>query len=183
MKKTRAGIAHPRFSHAERGPCGGVLRTRPRSKSLEKTNFLPSSNTNLQANSHFLASRAYRLFRPPRVDRIQFELNNFSPHHRNNFGGSVLMLELEQQLNTRRSAVRMLLFILAIIVVAAGVSARAEAQNYPWCADYAGFGSQNCGFTTFQQCLAALSGNGGFCNANTQYVSPAVPAPRDRKRS
>jgi hypothetical protein len=31
--------------------------------------------------------------------------------------------------------------------------------------------------------LAALSGNGGFCNANTQYVSPAVPAPRVRKHS
>jgi hypothetical protein len=78
---------------------------------------------------------------------------------------------------------RVLLFMLAIIVVTAGIGTRAEAQNYPWCADYAGFGSQNCGFTTFQQCLAALSGNGGFCNANTQYVSPAVPAPRVRKHS
>jgi hypothetical protein len=29
--------------------------------------------------------------------------------------------------------------------------------------------------------LAALSGNGGFCNANTQYVAPAGPAPRNRK--
>jgi hypothetical protein len=76
---------------------------------------------------------------------------------------------------------RILLFMLAIVVVTAGIGTRTEAQNYPWCADYAGFGSQNCGFTTFQQCLAALSGNGGFCNANTQYVSPAVPVPRVRK--
>ena len=78
---------------------------------------------------------------------------------------------------------RILLFVLGIIVVATGIDTRAEAQNYPWCADYAGFGSQNCGFTTFQQCMAALSGNGGFCNANTQYVSPAMPVPRDRKHS
>jgi hypothetical protein len=69
---------------------------------------------------------------------------------------------------------RILLFTLAIFVVTAGIGA--QAQNYPWCADYAGFGSQNCGFTTIQQCQAALSGNGGFCNANTQYVSPAAPA-------
>ena len=93
------------------------------------------------------------------------------------------MLMLEHQRNIGRSAMRVLLFMLAIIVVAAGIGTRAEAQNYPWCADYAGFGSQNCGFTTFQQCLAALSGNGGFCNANTQYVSPAAPAPRVRKHS
>ena len=78
---------------------------------------------------------------------------------------------------------RILPFMLAILVVIAGSGTRAEAQNYPWCADYAGFGSQNCGFTTFQQCMAALRGNGGFCNANTQYVPPAVPAPRVRKHS
>ena len=55
---------------------------------------------------------------------------------------------------------RILLFVLGIIVVATGIDTRAEAQNYPWCADY-----------------------GGFCNANTQYVSPAMPVPRDRKHS
>ena len=42
---------------------------------------------------------------------------------------------------------RMLFFMLAIVLVTAGVGTRTEAQNYPWCADYAGFGSQNCGFT------------------------------------
>ena len=93
------------------------------------------------------------------------------------------MLMLEYQPNTGRSVMRILLFMLTIVVVQAGTGTRTEAQNYRWCADYAGFGSQNCGFTTFQQCLAALSGNGGFCNANTQYVSPAAPAPRVRKHS
>ena len=48
----------------------------------------------------------------------------------------------------------------------------ANAQNYPWCAQYGGKmgGSQNCGFSTFAQCQAALSGNGGFCNRNTLYT-------------
>ena len=77
---------------------------------------------------------------------------------------------------------RTLLFMLAIFAVTAGIGTRAQAQNYPWCADYAGFGSQNCGFTTIQQCQAALSGNGGFCNANTQYISPAAP-PVSRARN
>ena len=77
---------------------------------------------------------------------------------------------------------RTLLFLLAIFAVTAGIGTRAQAQNYPWCADYAGFGSQNCGFTTIQQCQAALSGNGGFCNANTQYVAPAGP-PVSRARN
>lgn len=46
-----------------------------------------------------------------------------------------------------------------------------SAQSYPWCAQYGGKmgGGQNCGFSSFAQCQAALSGNGGFCNRNTQY--------------
>jgi Protein of unknown function (DUF3551) len=76
---------------------------------------------------------------------------------------------------------RMLFLTSAIVLVTAGGGTRTEAQNYPWCADYAGFGSQNCGFTTIQQCMAALSGNGGFCNANTQYVFSAEPVPRLHK--
>jgi hypothetical protein len=91
----------------------------------------------------------------------------------NNIAATALVIK--QHRNTGRSAMKILLFVLASFVVTAGIGTRAEAQNYPWCADYAGFGSQNCGFTTIQQCQAALSGNGGFCNANTQYVSPAAP--------
>ncbi len=79
---------------------------------------------------------------------------------------------------------RNLLFVLATFFATAAIGSAAQAQNYPWCADYAGFGSQNCGFTTFQQCQAALSGNGGFCNANTQYVPPGgQPPPRAHNHS
>jgi hypothetical protein len=95
----------------------------------------------------------------------------------NNIAASALVMMRHR--NTRRSAMRALLFMLAIFVVTAGIGTHAQAQNYPWCADYAGFGSQNCGFTTLQQCQAALSGNGGFCNANTQYVSPSAPRARN----
>jgi hypothetical protein len=36
------------------------------------------------------------------------------------------------------------------------------AQGPRYCAQYRG-GGENCGFYTFDQCLAALSGNGGLC--------------------
>ena len=39
---------------------------------------------------------------------------------------------------------------------------------YPWCACM-GRSGQNCGFTTFRQCLATLSGIGGYCGANPWY--------------
>lgn len=41
---------------------------------------------------------------------------------------------------------------------------------YPWCAKYHGrLGGVNCGFTSFQQCLATIAGNGGFCDPNPWY--------------
>ncbi len=76
---------------------------------------------------------------------------------------------------------RILLFVLAIFVVAAGTGTRAAAQNYPWCADYGTGGGTNCGFTSFQQCMATLSGAGGFCNQNTQYQPPPGPHPQQQK--
>jgi hypothetical protein len=71
-----------------------------------------------------------------------------------------------------------LLFAAAAIAAAGAFTSGAQAQNYPWCAVYGGRegGGQNCGFTTFEQCMATLSGMGGFCNRNTQYVPP--PGPR-----
>jgi Protein of unknown function (DUF3551) len=61
----------------------------------------------------------------------------------------------------------------------------AEAQNYPWCAQYSGGsmgGGMNCGFTTFQQCLDTVKGIGGFCETNTQYVPPSGPHSSSRVR-
>jgi hypothetical protein len=74
---------------------------------------------------------------------------------------------------------RSLLFALGVIVGAAAIGGSAHAQNYPWCAEYDGGDTSgtNCGFTTFEQCMATLSGMGGFCNRNTQYVPPPGPHP------
>jgi len=75
---------------------------------------------------------------------------------------------------------RSLLLMLGIVAGTAALAGSASAQNYPWCAVYGGGdkgGSSNCGFTTFEQCMATLSGMGGFCNLNTQYVPPPGPHP------
>ena len=77
-----------------------------------------------------------------------------------------------------RTSMRLWLLILAIVLGTATPSGNAKAQNYPWCAVYGGGdrgGATNCGFVSFEQCLTTLSGMGGFCQQNTQYVPPAGP--------
>ena len=71
---------------------------------------------------------------------------------------------------------RLLLFMTGVLVAILCVERPAEAQNYPWCAYYDMFqGATNCGFSTFQQCMAAVSGVGGNCGPNPQYQ--AAPGP------
>ena len=66
---------------------------------------------------------------------------------------------------------RLSLFILSIFVAVACFEKPAAAQNYPWCAYYnlRHGGATNCGFATFQQCLATVSGIGGNCGPNPMY--------------
>jgi uncharacterized protein DUF3551 len=79
---------------------------------------------------------------------------------------------------------KMLFFTSALLVAAAAIGTPAEAQNYPWCAQYGNGtgGARNCGFSSFQQCQADVSGIGGFCEHNNTYVGSAT-ARRHRKRS
>ena len=53
----------------------------------------------------------------------------------------------------------------------------AQAREYPWCARY-DWTTANCGFVSFQQCLATISGIGGRCEPNPRYVAE----PRRRAR-
>jgi hypothetical protein len=55
-----------------------------------------------------------------------------------------------------------------------------QADPYRWCAQYGGKGATNCYFLTLEQCRAAISGNGGFCNPNTFYDGRPVTTPEDR---
>jgi hypothetical protein len=71
------------------------------------------------------------------------------------------------------------LLMTGILVATGFIATHADAQNYPWCAYYGGGrgGGTNCGFTTFDQCMANVSGIGGYCALNTQYVPPPGPHP------
>jgi hypothetical protein len=64
--------------------------------------------------------------------------------------------------------------ISAILAMPLALSASAAiaAPEYPWCARY-DWTTANCGFVSFQQCLATISGIGGRCEPNPRYVAPA----------
>jgi len=74
---------------------------------------------------------------------------------------------------------RIAAFVLAVFACVAGFGGAAQAQTYPWCAVLnMGDASYNCGFVSREQCRASLSGIGGFCQRNPQYVSPGRAGPR-----
>jgi hypothetical protein len=85
----------------------------------------------------------------------------------------------------RRTSMRMTIALLgASIALLAGSAVQpAHADPYRWCAQYGGRnGGTNCYFVTYEQCRAALSGNGGFCNPNPFYDGRPVTTPEDSVR-
>jgi len=70
---------------------------------------------------------------------------------------------------------------LGVLIVTMTFGAPAQARDYPWCAFYTGrFSATNCGFDTYQQCLATVSGIGGYCQPNTMYAPPPGRQRRSR---
>jgi hypothetical protein len=80
---------------------------------------------------------------------------------------------------------RILLLTLGILVATTALGTGAQAQNYPWCAIYGGGsagGGRNCGFNTFAQCMATISGIGGYCTRSPYYGhGPRKDRPRGRE--
>jgi Protein of unknown function (DUF3551) len=56
----------------------------------------------------------------------------------------------------------------AAILLATLVLGTESASAAPWCTEYGGArgGGSNCGFYSFEQCMANAWGNGGFCRRN-----------------
>jgi Protein of unknown function (DUF3551) len=74
------------------------------------------------------------------------------------------------------------LFALVLLACLPAFAMPARAIEYPWCAHYNN-GGKNCGFSTFKQCLATVSGAGGFCEQNPFYSGPAeLPAKHAHKK-
>lgn len=74
------------------------------------------------------------------------------------------------------------LVILALGAATAGLGTMAYAKDQPWCAQYGGhqIASTNCGFATFEQCRATISGIGGSCYPNPRYEPASGRHPRGR---
>jgi hypothetical protein len=77
------------------------------------------------------------------------------------------------------------LFILGVFAALVCYERPAEARDYPWCAYYdigggGGGGAENCGWATFEQCLATVRGIGGSCGPNPMYQPAPGPYPSTR---
>ena len=72
---------------------------------------------------------------------------------------------------------------LAITFAALSVSTTGVRADGTWCAHYGtGLEGMNCGFYSFEQCRATVSGVGGFCQANLSSAYAAAKEPRRRYR-
>jgi hypothetical protein len=63
-----------------------------------------------------------------------------------------------------------LAFALIVPFVLLAPIDEAAAQNFPWCAQYSiRGGARNCGFVSWEQCMATIRGIGGFCERNYMF--------------
>jgi len=64
-------------------------------------------------------------------------------------------------------------FILTIVLLATTQASHAQsAYDYPWCAQYTsrgGSGALSCYYATYAQCMATVSGIGGYCIRSPYY--------------
>jgi hypothetical protein len=80
---------------------------------------------------------------------------------------------------------RIMQAILLAAVAALASTDTSSARDYRWCAHYGSwFNSDavNCGFDTFQQCLATISGVGGTCRENPFFVQAPRAEARKKRR-
>jgi hypothetical protein len=78
---------------------------------------------------------------------------------------------------------RIILVALALWLAPSFIDTVSAEVLYPWCAYYGGRGGgTNCGFSTFQQCLWAISGNGGNCGSNPRYYAAGAPIAAAKRR-
>jgi hypothetical protein len=75
-------------------------------------------------------------------------------------------------------------FVLSVASLMQSPASALPYDPYPWCAQYSGRsgGASNCGFSTWNQCMATVSGIGGFCVPN-QFYNPRRGSARSRYRT
>ena len=83
----------------------------------------------------------------------------------------------------RTAVIALGLLVVPVFVHAQPRPYQPPYDPYPWCAVYgvSMSGSTNCGFRTWQQCMATVSGIGGSCEPN-QFYNPQGRTERQRRR-
>ena len=74
------------------------------------------------------------------------------------------------------------LAVLAVVIAALSFgagNANAQGKYWPWCARYDSW-TIVCSFATHQQCMATVSGVGGYCQRNV--MPPPGPEARPARR-
>ena len=77
--------------------------------------------------------------------------------------------------------VKLLPASLGFVVLTAFATPAAAQSNYPWCSNFSDGAGANCGFSTYEQCMATARGSGGSCQQNDMYKGPGAAAPELRQ--
>ena len=75
---------------------------------------------------------------------------------------------------------RMISLVVAAIGAMCVIAPEAKAQYAPWCSMDARIGAENCGFYSYGQCRAYISGIGGTCYRSPYYAAGPRPYRRNR---
>src|SRR5438105_12047186 len=101
-------------------------------------------------------------------------MSRVTPSRRCDRSNRSRMIELSRrQLQSMEAIMRKSLYpvaaaAVAVLALAADTKPAEAMVIYPWCAHYSGRmgGAPNCGFVTYAQCRATISGLGGSCMQN-----------------
>jgi Protein of unknown function (DUF3551) len=70
------------------------------------------------------------------------------------------------------AAMHLIRFGIIFIAIVVAAPTAVQAQNYPWCSSFHDGAGTNCGFSSYEQCMATARGTGGYCAPNNSYTAP-----------
>jgi hypothetical protein len=74
---------------------------------------------------------------------------------------------------------RTIIFVVSALTL---TSVHAHADG-AWCSDYSNGGGMNCGFHSYEQCMANISGIGGSCERNLNYQATTESSRRKKRNN
>lgn len=81
--------------------------------------------------------------------------------------------------SNKRPTSRTVVGAMAMLSLLLTMASSAQAEG-SWCLNKGGTGSTNCGYYSYQQCMASVSGGTSFCTQNGFYQN--YPARRTLRR-